>query len=72
MRVSQLTCVMDKDETIVINDFNKPITDMEIYVGAVRGLKKDNPINKMHVSCISAVNDTIFIVVEEPRERAKK
>ena len=69
MRVSQLIRAMDKNDDIVINDFAKPVDNMTIYEGAVRGIRKDNPINKMHVSCICASNDTICIVAENPREK---
>lgn len=69
MRVSQLIHVIDKDEMIVIHDFDKPIDKMKIYTGAVRGITKDNPINKMHVTCITATDDTIFIVAETPRKK---
>lgn len=67
MRVSQLLNVMDKDEQICIEDGNKTVDDMELYCGPVRGIKKDNPINKMHVVAIVAVNDLICVCVREPR-----
>lgn len=67
MRVSQLLNVMDKDEQICIEDGNKTVDDMELYCGPVRGIKKDNPINKMHVVAIVAINDLMCVAVQEPR-----
>lgn len=63
MKVSQLLKVMDKDENICIEDCDKTVDDMEIYCGAVRGIKKDDPINKMHVVAIAAVDDLICVGV---------
>lgn len=63
MRVSQLLKVMDKDEDICIEDYNKTIDDMELYCGAVRGIKKDDPINKMQVVAIVAINDLLCVCV---------
>lgn len=64
MRVSQLLRVMDKDDEIVIDDVDLPIDKNTIYQGPVRGIKKDNPINKIHIGAICAANDTIFVLVE--------
>lgn len=69
MRVSQLLHVMDKDDVIVIDNYNAPIDNTTIYEGAVRGINRDNPVNRMHVASICAKNDTIFVLAEEPRER---
>lgn len=67
MRVSQLLNVMDKDEQICIEDGNKTVDDMELYCGPVREIKKDNPINKMHVVAIVAIDDLMCVGVQEPR-----
>lgn len=67
MRVSQLLKVMDKDEQICIDDCDKTVDDTELYCGPVSGIKKDNPINKMHVVAIVAINDLMCVGVEEPR-----
>lgn len=64
MRVSQITHAMDKDDEIVIDAYDAPIDRMTLYRGSVRGIKKDDPINKMHVSSICADNDTILLLVE--------
>jgi hypothetical protein len=69
MRVSQLIHAMDKDDMIVIDDYNAPIDNMTIYKGTVRGIKRDNPINQMHVSNISVNDDTILVLAEKTRER---
>ena len=70
MRVSQLLKAMDKDDMIVIDDYDKPVDDMTIYDGTVRGIKRDNPVNKMHVASICANNDKILVLAEDPKKRA--
>lgn len=65
MKLSQLLHAMDKDDMIVIDDYNAPIDNMTIYQGTVRGIKRDNPINQMHVSSICAKDDTILVLVEK-------
>lgn len=71
MKVSQLLHVMDKEDLISIEDYNAPIDKMTIYEGAVRGIKRDDAINKMHVYGICAVNDTICVLAEKPRARGE-
>ena len=69
MRVSQLIHAMDKDDMIVIDDYNAPIDNMTIYKGTVRGIKRDDPVNQMHVSSVCAKDDTILVLAEKQRER---
>lgn len=69
MKVSQLIHTMDKDDVIVIDDYNAPIDNMTIYEGTGRGIKRDNPINQMHVRSICAKDDTILVLAEKARER---
>ena len=64
MKVSQLLHTMDRDDCISIDDMNVPIDRNRIYNGPVRGIKKDDPINKMHVCCISAADGKINILAE--------
>ena len=71
MRVSQLIHTMDRDDEIVIDDFDAPIDKNNLYKGTVRGIKKDNPINKMHVMSVCADNDVILVLAIEPRRREK-
>jgi len=62
MKVSQLLHAMGKDEEIIIEDEGKPISQMTVYHGDVRGIKRDDPINRMHVSrCLAC--DNIMIVI---------
>lgn len=68
MKVSALLHAMDKDDEIVIESFEKSVTDM-LYAGSVRGISRDSPINHMHVSCLCAINDTLHILAEEPKGR---
>lgn len=71
MKVSQLIHDMDKDDEIVIDDYDAPIDKMTIYKGAVRGIKKDNPVNKMHIESVCAVNSTILVLAAKPRKRSE-
>ena len=69
MKVSQLIHAMDKDELIIINDGNRRISNMCIYHGEVRGIKKDNPINRYHIHHLFADGDTIVVLAENQREK---
>ena len=71
MRVSQLLHTMDKDDLIIIDDYNAPIDKMTLYKGTVRGIVRDNPINKMHVESICAANDTILVLATHPAEKGR-
>ena len=65
MRVSQLIHAMDRDDLIIVNDGNKKINCIEVYNGEVRGIKKDDPINRYHVHNIFADGDTIVVLAEK-------
>ena len=67
MRVSQLTAVMEKEETICICDIRKTIDKCELYNGYVKGIKRDDPINKMHVNGVSACEGQIVVFVKDER-----
>jgi hypothetical protein len=69
MRVSQLTKVMPDNHYIVIIDTNAPIGKERLYGGEVRGIKRDDPINKMHISCIFSDDDKIIIAVERAKTK---
>lgn len=69
MKVSQLLHATDRNEMIVIYDFDKPIDQMTVYQGAVRGIKKDNPINKMHIESVCAADDRILVFATNPRAK---
>lgn len=69
MRVSQLLHAMDKEEYIEIGDYDEPIEKMTLYRGTVRGIKKDNPINKMHILRICAYDYTILVLAQNPKEK---
>lgn len=69
MRVSQLLHTMDKRADIVIHEGNAPdITSMRIFDGEVKDIKRDNPINRMHIHHIYACDDTLYVLAEMPRE----
>lgn len=69
MKVSQLIHAMDKDDEIVIDDFDSHIENQTLYSGAVRGIKKDDPINKMHILALSALDDVIYVCARKQREK---
>ena len=69
MKVSQLLHAMDKDDLIVIDDYDKPIDKMNVYKGTVREIKRDSPVNQMHISSICADNDTILVLAVKAKER---
>jgi hypothetical protein len=62
---------MCKDEYISIDDFNAKIDRMRIYNGTVRGIKRDNPINRMHVHTILARGNQIIVLAEMQKEGTK-
>lgn len=68
MKVSQLLHEIDKDELVMIDDLDRNGDDITIYAGAVKGIKKDDPINKMHVEGIAAVGDTIMILAQKTKK----
>lgn len=69
MRVSQLLHVMDKDDDIIIDDGNKKIDRCRIYSGTVRGIKRDNPINKMHVVVIYPYDNKLLVLAETSKKK---
>ena len=71
MRVSQLLHAMGKEAWVCIEDFGEPIDRMILYMGEVRGIRRDDPINRMHISCIFAVGDTIRILAEKQRKKGE-
>lgn len=69
MKVSQLLHAMDRDEEIIIEDEKRSINRMRLYEGKVRGIKRDDPINRMHVSRVIACDDTMVVLVGKGEER---
>ena len=72
MRVSQLLHVMDKDDDIVVHDYDKPIDQSILYQGTVRGIYKDNPINRMHVLSVCAAEDVISVLVRKENDTHRR
>ena len=64
MTVSQLTYVMSRDSRISVHDGNKTV-----YSGSVRGTKKDDPVNKMYVTKVRAIGNSIFVQAVEPTNK---
>jgi hypothetical protein len=71
MRVSQLLHVMDKDDDIIIDDGNKKIDRQRVYSGTVRGIKRDNPINKMHVVVIYPYDNKLLVLAETSENKGE-
>ena len=63
MKVSQLLHAMDKDDDIIIENENKRIDRMTIYKGEVKGIKRDNPVNRMHVENVLACDNVMVVLV---------
>lgn len=63
MRLSQLTRRINRDDMIMVFEQNAPVDQNLLYEGRVRGIKRDNPINRMSVSHVCAVGDTIVVEV---------
>jgi hypothetical protein len=62
---------MDKDDEIIIDDGNKKIDRQRVYQGTVRGIGRDNPINKMHVVVIYPYDNKLLVLAEHlnPKEQ---
>ena len=71
MRVSQLLHVMDRDDEIIIDDANEKINRMRVYKGTVRGIKRYDPINQMHVNSVFA-DDSVIVVLAENNNKIHK
>lgn len=69
MKVSQLIHAMDKYDDIIINDENKPINNMQVYRGTVRGIKRDDPVNKMIVQNVLACDNVLIVLAANPRKK---
>lgn len=69
MRLSQLIHAMDRDDDIFVSDYGAPIDKAVLYEGIVRGIKKDNEINKMHVVNVTASDDTVCVLVSKRKEQ---
>lgn len=71
MKVSQLLHAMDKDEEILIDndDVHERITQPPLYEGNVRGIKRDDPINRMHINHIFAHDSVMVVLVERKGEK---
>lgn len=69
MRLSQLIHAMDRDDDITVSDYGAPIDKCLLYDGIVRGIKKDNEINKMHVVNVTASADVVCVLVSRRKEQ---
>lgn len=69
MRVSQIIHAMDRDDDIIINHADKRIDNMQIYKGTPRGIKRDSPINRMHVQHLFACDNVLVVLAVEQRKK---
>ena len=70
MRVSQLLCVMDKDDWISIDDYERSVDDLNLYVGTVRGITRESPLNKMRVHAIYVgSNEMLHVLAKNPKTK---
>ena len=67
MKVSQLLHAMDREDDIIIENGNERIDRMTIYKGEVKGIKRDDPVNRMHVEHGFACDNVIAVLVNEAR-----
>jgi hypothetical protein len=51
---------MDKDDTVVIVD----LYEGELYCGFPGGIKRDDPLNRMHVDSLAACDGDLVIFVK--------
>ena len=72
MKISQLIKLMPKYDEIIIDDENAPVDRMKVYVGTVRGIKRDSPINKMRITSVCADEDRIFVLVSNDERRGRQ
>ena len=72
MKVSQLIHAMDKDDVIIIDDYEAPIDNMTIYEGPVKGFSREDPTNKMHICSVCAHDDKILVLAVTPKKRGRK
>lgn len=68
MKLSQLIYIMDKDDDIIVNTRKNVSIDKKcLYHGTVRGIHKDDPMNKAHVSFLMALDNAILVEIS-PKE----
>lgn len=67
MKLSQLLKVMDKDDDIIIYDYNKSlyksIANEPIFCGNIRKIYKDNPLNKCHIKYLIPCDNRILVEI---------
>lgn len=66
MKVSQLLRCMEKEENIIINDEED---DACLYRGCVKGIKRDDYLNKYHIKNVFAFDDEIVVFAVEPKRK---
>ena len=71
MRVSQLLYAMDRDDVVIVNEEGQPIDETCLYRGEVRGIKRDSPLNKYHITKLFAFDDMVVVFAVEPKNKRR-
>lgn len=69
MKLSQLIHAMDREDVIIVNDEGQPVDETCLYRGEVRGIKRDDPLNKRHITKLFAFDDMVVVFTVEPTRR---
>ena len=64
MRVSQLLHVMDKNDCIEVMLDGAPVDRQCLYCGIARGIHKDDPINRGHITMLCACDDWVIVEIK--------
>ena len=63
MKLSQLLHVIDKEDIIFVNDFNKQIENCFLYSGKAKDARTDKKVCEMHVLNVTACDEDLLILV---------
>lgn len=63
MKLSQLLKVMDKDDDIIIYEYEKSIINKPIFRGNVKNIHKESPLNKGHIKYLLPCNNRILVEI---------
>ena len=68
MKLSQLTCRMDREERIIVMGADLPVDRNVLHYGLVREIPRDAPWACAFVSHVCADHDTIIAEVKQQNE----
>lgn len=64
MRLSQLTKVMNRNDRITVMLSAAPVDQMCLYDGMIRGIYRDNPINRGHITTLLAYDNVVIVEIK--------